>query len=99
MSLESTNTKAKQLYLKIELNRIEKKYMLVNDYALKDINISEMGLEGQSSQADVSLMDETKSSIDLYNDYIFDLDETPEVSIAFVFITQFSIGSIFYKGK
>ena len=40
LSLDVTNTKARKLYLKIELNRIEKKYLLVNDYAMKIINIS-----------------------------------------------------------
>ena len=41
LSLDVTNTKVRKLYLKIELNRIEKKYMLVNDYAMKIMNICE----------------------------------------------------------
>ena len=41
MSLDVTSTKARKLYLKIELNRIEKKYLLVNDYAMKILKICE----------------------------------------------------------
>ena len=44
------------------------------------LGISDMGLEGQSSKSDLSHMDETKSSIDLYSDFIFDMDERPQVN-------------------
>lgn len=60
------------------------KFGLPNDEEFKHLQetlgISDMGLEGQSSKSALSHMDETKSSIDLYNDIIFDMDETPQVN-------------------
>ena len=50
--------------------------------------ILEMGIQDDTLKTNLPKIDEAKSSIDLYNDYIFNLDESPQVNKFMVFKVQ-----------